>query len=306
MGSKTVILVTGATGMAGTEVTARLVREPGVEVRAALHSPEKRRLLPAGVEGVPFDTGDPATVAAALEGVDRLFLLTPGGPPGPPATRAVLEAAKRNGSLRRIVKLSSLDPHRRPQAPTDLWALEAEAMVRDSGIPCTFLRPPWFDQNFTHGYFVPMVMQHLLALPFGDGRAAWVDTRDIAALAAVTLLEDGHEGRVYTPTGPEAITLSQIAAVLSEVTGREIRFRHLSDDEWVAAMLAAGRHEVDARATLALIAKTRDGHATQVTGDVERLTGEKPRSFERFARDHAEALTALADAPPPPGPPPPA
>ena len=299
MGSKTVILVTGATGMAGTEVCAHLATLPDVEVRATLHSPEKRRLLPDSVHAVPFDTENPTTVDAALEGVDRLFLLTPGGPPGPVATRVVLEAAKAH-SLERIVKLSSLDPHSQPQAPTDLWAIETETMVQDAGIPFTFLRPPWFNQNFTLGYFVPMVMQRVLAMPFGDGVAGWVDTRDIATVVGKALLEDGHEGQIYTPTGPATISLTEIAAILSQVTGCEIPFQHLTDDQWVEAVLAAGRLEVDARATLALISKTRDGHATQVTDDVERITGEKPRSFEQFARDHAPLLTSLANTPLPP------
>lgn len=303
MGSKTVILVMGATGMAGSEVTAKLARMPGVEVRAGLHSPQKRQMLPQGVTAVPLDTDDPATVEAALAGVDRLFLLTPGGPPGPPSTRVIVEAVKNSG-VERIVKLSSLDPHSQPQAPTDLWAIETEAMVRETQIPFTFLRPPWFDQNFTLGYFVPMVMQNLLALPFGEGQAAWADTRDIAAMVATALLEDGHEGAVYTPTGPETISLAEIAGILSDVTGKDIPFQHLTDEQWVAAMLAAGRHEMDAKATLALISKTRDGHATQVTDDVERVTGEKPRSFAEFARDHAQVLTAFANTPMPPGPPP--
>lgn len=302
MGSKTVILVTGATGMAGSEVTAKLAQVPGVEVRAGLHSPEKRQMLPGGVTPVPLDTDDPATVSAALDGVSKLFLLTPGGPPGPPSTGAIMEAAK-NSSLEGIVKLSSFDPYSEPQAPTDLWALETEAMVRDSGVPYTFLRPPWFDQNFTLGYFVPMVMQNFLALPFGEGRAAWVDTRDIASMVTAALLDDSHAGKIYTPTGPETISLAEIAHILSDVVGKEIRYQHLTDDQWVEAMLAAGRAEVDARATLALISKTRDGHATQVTDDVEHVTGEKPRSFEQFARDHAEVLTAFANTPMPPGPP---
>ena len=294
MGSKTVILVTGATGIAGAEICRQLAAVSGVEVRATLHSPEKRQFLPDGVTPVPFDTGDAATVEAAFEGVEKLFLLTPGGPPGPPATRAILDAVK-DRPVKAIVKLSSIDPHGQPQAPTDLWALEAEAMVRDTGLPFTFLRPPWFDQNFTRGYFAPMIMQNLLALPFGDGRTGWIDTRDIAAMAVKALTEDGHEGKIYTPTGPAAISLAEIAGVLTEVTGRAIRFQHLTDDQWVQAMLAMGRLEVDAHATLALMAKTRDGHLTQVTDDVERVTGRPARSFEEFARDHAAMLTGLAN-----------
>lgn len=302
MASKSVILVTGATGIAGAEVCAQLAECEGVEVRATLHSPEKRQFLPPSVTTVPFETDDPASVDAAFAGVDRLFLLTPGGPPGPPATRVIVDAAKQHG-VDRIVKLSSIEPELQPQAPTDLWALEAEAMVRETGIPFTFLRPPWFNQNFTRGYFAPMVMQNMLALPFGNGRTGWIDTRDIAAMAVKALTEDGHEGQIYTPTGPAAITMSEIAAILADVTGKPIGFQHLTDEQWVQAMLAMGRLEVDAHATLALIAKTRDGHLPHVTDDVERVIGRKPRTFEAFARDHAELLTGLANTPPPPMPP---
>ncbi len=301
MGSETVILVTGATGMAGGDVCAQLAEVPGVEVRAAVHSPEKQGLLPETVAAVPFSTDDPATVEAAFEGVDKLFLLTPGGPLGPPATRVVMDAAKKR-PLQAIVKLSSFDPHGEPQAPTDLWALETEAMVREAGVPFTFLRPPWFNQNFTRGYFVPMVMQNMLAMPFGEGRAGWLDTRDLAAMVVKALTVDNHENKIYTPTGPAAISLTEIADSLSRATGRQIGFMHLTDEQWVEAMLAVGRPEVEAHATLALISKTRDGHATQITDDVERVTGRKPRSFEDFAGDHAEALTGIANTPaPPPG-----
>lgn len=298
--SHTVILVTGATGMAGLEVCNALARTPGVAVRAALHTPEKGADLPEGVLAVPFDTDDPETVAAALEGVDKLFLLTPGGPAGPPATRAIVDAVRDTQKpLRHIVKLSSYAPEKKPQAPTDLWALEAEEMVRDTGVPWTFLRPPWFDQNFSRGYFVPMVMQRMLTLPFGDGRSGWLDCRDLAAVAAKTLLEDGHAGKTYTPTGPRAIDLDEIARHLSDAAGCEIRYRHLSDEEWVAAAQAAGQPEEVAFATLKLISKTRDGHAEEITTDVETVTGRRPRTFEDFARDHAELFQALARTAPP-------
>ncbi|MEE8525268.1 MAG: SDR family oxidoreductase [Thermoanaerobaculia bacterium] len=296
MKSKTTILVTGATGQAGTEVCVELAKLPEVEVRAAVHTAAKRELLPAGVTPVPFDVEDPATVTAAVQGAEKLFLLTPGGPAGPAATRVITEAAKQSG-IRHIVKLSSLDPERQPQAPTDLWAQETEAMVRDTGIPYNFLRPTWFFQNFSKGYFTPLLMQRTLVLPFGDGRAGWLDSRDIAAMAAKLLTEDGREGEIYTPTGPRTVSLHEIAAAFSEVTGREVRYRSPSDEEWIAGQTAMGLPEEAARAALALVAKTRDGYATDITDHVERLTGRPPRSLEEFARDHAELLTSLVSGP---------
>lgn len=295
MQSKTTILVTGSTGQAGAEVCAALSNLPDIDVRAGFHTPEKRDRLPSGVTPVPFDTDDPATVSAALEGADKLFLLTPGGPMGPPATRVIIDAAKAS-DVRYIVKLSSLDPERPPQAPTDLWALETENMVRDTGIPHTFLRPPWFFQNFHAGYFLPMLMQRVLALPFGDGRAGWLDSRDLAAMVARLMTEDGHDGKIYTPTGPVTITLHDIAAAFSAATGQEIRYKPLTDEEWVGAMTATGAPPEAAYATLALMAKTRDGLAADLTDDVELVTGQKPRSLETFVKDHQEVLSAIVSS----------
>ena len=170
-------------------------------------------------------------------------------------------------------------------------------MVRETGIPHTFLRPTWFFQNFSMGYFTPMLMQRTLALPFGDGRAGWLDSRDIAEMVVKLLTEDSHTGEIYTPTGPRAITLHEIAAVFSEVTGQEVRYQPLSDEEWIASATSTGAPKELALATLALIAKTRDGYATDLTDDVERLTGHPPRSLEEFAREHAEMLTALVTSP---------
>lgn len=293
---ETVVLVTGATGQAGVEVVRELLQREGVRVRAGVRTPEKARRLPPTVEVVPFDTERPATLDAALDGVDALFLLTPGGPPGPPATRAIVDAAANHRDrLRRVVRLSSLAPERQPQAPTDLWALETEAMVRELGVPHTILRPTWFFQNFSRGYFTPMVAQRALALPFGDGAAAWIDSRDIAAVAATALTEPGHEGATYTPTGPRLVTVAEIAAAMSEAAGVEIRYLPLDDEQWLAGCRAMGMPEMAARATLALLAKTRDGHTTDLTDDVLRVTGREPRSLETWARDHAADLRTLAE-----------
>ncbi|MEM1203137.1 MAG: NAD(P)H-binding protein [Acidobacteriota bacterium] len=293
MSNRTVILVTGATGVIGVEVCAELAGTPGVEVRAALHNPAKRGLLPDEVTTVPFAFEDPATIDAALDGVDKLFLLCPGGPVGPPFTRAVVDRLKGH-RVKHIVKQSSFTPMRQPQAPTDLWALETEAMVRDTGIPWTFLQPPWCNQNFTRGYFVPMVAQGMLALPFGQGRSGWIDSRDVAAVAAKALLEPGHDGATYTLTGPELVSLADIAGILSEVAGRPIGYQHLTDEQWVQGAAAMGQPEEVAHATLALISKTRDGHAEDLTDDVVRVTGREPRTFETFARDHQDAIRALS------------
>lgn len=287
-----VILVTGATGQAGVEVCVELAKRADVEVRAGVHSPGKEDLLPPGVTPVPFDTEDPSTVEAALQGVDKLFLLTAGGPVGPLSTRVIVDAVRKS-DVQRIVKLSSIDPEVEPQAPTDLWALETEAMVRETALPFTFLRPTFFFQNFSRGYWVPMMMQRTLALPFGDGRTGWLDSRDLALAAVKALVEDGHEGKTYTLTGPVTINLHEIASVFTEVTGQTVTYIPLSDQQWIDGMAVAGAPEDMARAMLALVAKTRDGLSDRVTDELGRLIGRPPRTIEEFAADHREELTAL-------------
>jgi uncharacterized protein YbjT (DUF2867 family) len=287
------IMVTGATGRTGVELCHQLAAIPGVAVRAATHSPHKRALLPSSVETVAFDVADAAGVAAAFRGADALFAVMPGGPPGPLGS-AVMAGAARAAGIQRIVKLSSYDPENDHPTPTDRWAVESEARLADSGIPCTFLRPPWFYQNFHNGYFTPMLLRGALPLPFGEGRSGWIDCRDVAAVAVKALLEDGHAGEAYTLTGPRAISLAEIAAVLSRVTAQEIRYVPLSDEQWVALGRSAGLSDDEVFGILALMAKTRDGHAARLTTEVERILGRAPLSFEQYAVDHAAALTALA------------
>lgn len=297
MGKKTVVLVTGATGNIGTEVCIALARDPGLHVRAALRNPAKRAFLPENVETVPFDFADAASIDAALAGVDKLFLLAPGGPMGPPCTEAVIAALPKH-SVQYIVKQSSYEPGAAHQVPTDLWALDTERMVQETGIPWTFLQPPWCNQNFTRGYFMPMLAQGILALPFGDGVSGWIDTRDIADVALKVFTENGHEGKSYCLTGPELISLRQIASMLSEASGRSIVYQPLSDEQWLEGCRKMGLPPLAAQATLALIAKTRDGYATKITDEVERIAGHKPRTFAQFAADFADEIRNLGGGAP--------
>lgn len=297
--SESVVLVTGATGVIGLDVCAALAAEPGLKVRAALRTPAKRGLLPENVETVPFNFEEPATIDAALDGVDKLFLLAPGGPMGPPFTRAVI-AALGNHSIRQIVKQSSYEPGSSARVPTDLWAEETETMVRSTGIPWTFLQPPWCNQNFTRGYFTPMVIQGVLALPFGEGKSGWIDTRDVGAVAAKIFTEHGHDGKGYCLTGPSLISLHEIAEALSKAAGQRILYQALTDEQWLDGCRAMGMPPGAGEATLALIAKTRDGFAARITDDVEQILGRKPLSFEQFAQDHAgeiQAIRSLAGGP---------
>lgn len=219
--------------------------------------------------------------------MDRLYILTPSGPRLAEHERNLLEAAKR--ARVRVVKHSWLvvDEHS-PFASSRLhW--QSERALERSGLPYTILRPTSFMQNF---FF--MINDGAFATAAEDGKIGMVDVRDIGAVAAVALTEEGHEGKTYAITGPEALSYDEAARILSDAAGVEIRHVRVSQDElgnaigemtgddWLGEALAA-LHGIDAA-----------GHEAIVTDVVRELTGRTPRSLSDFARDHADVLARLA------------
>lgn len=284
------MVVTGATGTTGKLVVEELKRRPGVKVRAAVRSIAKARSLFSGVEVVTMDYTRPDSVEDALRGAHAVYLVTPGGSGQIEQTWVTVQAARATG-IERIVKLGSLDAPRGPRTQVERWCTMSEDMVRGSGAAYTFLRPTWFDQDFTEMYFAPTVKSlGLVAAPMGEGKAGWIDCRDVAAVAAVALTEDGHAGKAYTLTGPALIGVREIVGHLSRAAGRTIRY--LDTPEAVQRLLVrlAGMPPRDVDAITELIGKLRGGWLTDVTDDVARILGRPPISFERFAADHAATL----------------
>lgn len=247
------VLVLGATGSTGRRVASRL-SGAGRPVRRA-----SRR------GGTRFDWSDRGTWPGALDGVDRVYLMAPHELPVEPAF--VHEAVDRG--VRRFVLLST----RGVEEMRDERLLAAERLVRESGVGWTVLRPDWFDQNFDEGFFRPSVLAGELVLPFGDKEQAFVDADDIAAVAVAALTEDGHEGRVYEVTGPEALSFPRALDVIAEVTGRKVEFRGEPDD--YRAIVPADLAEGQIRAWDAV-----DGG--RPTDTVARVTGREPGSFRDY------------------------
>src|SRR5439155_6945931 len=195
------VLVTGATGTIGRDVAKRL-SEKGVCVCAGVRDQAKaRKQLGAGIALAPFDFENEKTFSKALEGVEKVFLLPPLLPNQLELMNAFVDAAKRAG-VRHIVKLSAIgvDDDTRPTAVK--WHAANEQHIRESGLAFTFLRPNSFMQNFIT-YFPPR--NGAIYLPWGTGTASFVDTRNIASVAAEVLTSDGHEEKIYTLTGPAAL-----------------------------------------------------------------------------------------------------
>lgn len=286
------ILVTGATGTTGKLVVERLCARGGCEVRAAVRSIEKaRRLLPDRAERVVMDYRAPDTVAAAMKGVDALYLLTPGGSEQVEQVWVAVDAA-RDAGVSKVVRLGSLDATDQGEVTqVERWRRMTERMIERSGMAWTFLQPTWFDQDFTELYFAPQVRMGVIALPAGEGLAAWVDCRDIADMAVAALLDPAHEGKTYTPSGPEVIGIRDIVAHLSRAAGRSIRYLEVPElPQRLMARFLMGLPPRDVDAMVELIGKLRAGHLTRQTDDVERVLGRPAISFAQFAEDHAALL----------------
>ncbi|MGM1058232.1 NAD(P)H-binding protein [Saccharothrix sp. Mg75] len=250
------ILVLGATGTTGSRV-ADLLDAAGHDVRRASRRGE-----------VPFDWGDRVTWAHALTGVERVYLMAPHELPVDPDF--VLEAVNRG--VRRFVLLSS----RAIEEMRDERLLAAEQLVASSGVDWTAVRPDWFDQNFDEGFFRESVVAGELVLPFGERRVAFVDAGDIAAVAAAALVEDGHAGRTYEVTGPEALSFPAALEEIGRVSGRRVAFRGTADDY---------RAVVPPEVAEAQVAAWDAWGESDVTDAVERVAGRPPKSFRAYAED---------------------
>jgi uncharacterized protein YbjT (DUF2867 family) len=286
------ILVTGATGKAGSQVVRALL-ESGQEVRAFVRDPTKaHRLFGDEVELAFGDFADPQSVRAALEGVEAVLLSGADHPLRVEWETGAIDAAAAAG-VGRIVKLSSIAAE--PGAPVAFWDWHGriEQHLRRSGVSAVVLRSSVYMSNVVAGA-ERVADEGRLYAPAGEARIAMIDPRDVGATAAVVLTTQGHDGRTYVLTGPEAITYVQVAAELSAATAREVEYIDVPDEDAKQGMIQGGLPEVIAEQVVKVFAMLRQGAAEQVTATVESLTGTPPRTFATFARDHARLFAPAA------------
>jgi len=278
------ILITGASGNVGGEVLKQAVAAH-LPIRAAYQSAAKAKSAPPGVETVRMDFTQSNTVRSALQGIRTVFLVAPPVPNVADLEGNVLRECQQAG-VTHIVKLSALGGR---QAIFPSLHRDSEERIEGSGVPYTFLRANGFMQNFATYNGETITTQSAFYAAQGDGAVSHVDVRDIAAVAVKVLSGRGHEGKTYALTGPEALTNSQVATILTRVAGREIKYVSLPAAELKKAMLGAGVPEWSADALLDLQRLYREGKAGMVDPAVEEITGRKATRFEQFARDYAAA-----------------
>lgn len=275
------ILIIGATGTIGRILVKQLTAQ-GATFRAFVRDFAKGEAL--GCDYVVGDLDDAKSVAAAVTGVERVFL---NSAPGPDLTRqqtAVIDAAKAAG-VSHIVKLSAPGADRQSQVLQARQHGEIEAYLAESGLAWSLLRPSFFMQNFFgHANSIRHMGQFFGA--YRDGRIGFIDVEDIAAVATMLLTGDAHEGEAFHLTGSESLTHAEVALCFSQKLGREIQYVDLPVAQMVAQMLASGMHEDFARGLGVMMTGMAAGYAAATTDVFFKLTGQQPRTFNQFIEDN--------------------
>lgn len=282
-----VITVTGSTGHIGSELV-RLLSAAGAPTRAVLRN--VNRIRPTShVAWIQADLTDPDVLEPTLAGTASLFLLSDNAPGFGELQIAILQAAQREG-VRHVVKLSALgaSDHSKSTIAREHWTVEQALQQMD--LSWTILRPHSFMQNWLDDVAASVRAEGVIYSPIGDAVVPFIDTRDIAAVAAEALLHpEAHAGRRYFLTGGEAVGFADIARALSEVTGKTVSYWPITIEAVRAQLEAKGTPAELVEAMLAILTYQRAGGPTATVSDkAEQILGRPPRSVADFVRDHAK------------------
>jgi uncharacterized protein YbjT (DUF2867 family) len=278
------ILVTGGTGAVGSELL-RLLSQAGIATRALTRNPQETPKLP-GITWVAGDLAKPQTLPAVFEDAEQLFLLTSYYEDMVTLQHNAIVAARAAG-VTHVVKVSAFAASDHSRAPIGRWHYQVEKELQESGMGWTILRPHHFMQNLlAQAEYV--AKDGVVYSASGDGKIPYIDPRDVAAVAFVTLTQPGHVGKKYVLTGGEAMSYRQAAEIIGATIGKPVRFVDESPDQARARRVREGLPPAVIESALAISAYQRAGGKTvTITTTVADLTGRPPRTVREFVREHA-------------------
>jgi uncharacterized protein YbjT (DUF2867 family) len=278
------ILITGATGKTGGEAARQLAaaKQP---FRVLIRNPDKAGPLKAlGAEIIVGDIADPQALKRAMAGVDKAFLVMPNEEEQVKVEKQFIDEAKAAG-VRHIVYLSSLESLPGSTNPITRAHVATEDYLRKSGLAWTMLRPTFFNQLLLSSAR-RIKGDGQIVMPAGNGTVAATDVRDVGEVIALVLTRPGHENKSYDLTGPELLTMSEIAAKFSKVLGREIRYIDQPIDEFAAVLRSIGVKEWRVGAVCKEFQAIAGGAIDHTTNKIAELLGHPPTSIEQFIADH--------------------
>ena len=292
------ILVTGAAGLSGSAVVREFSRQ-GVKVRALVRDRSKVAAL-SELPYVELAEGDMArgeTLNPALKGIKRVLMISSSNPLMVETQRRFIDACKAMG-VAHVVKFSGKESGIGFKAENFRFTRmheEIERYLENSGLAWTHLRPSQFMQVYLRE--VPTISSKgLLLLPLDDAKLSPVDIQDIASIAFFTLTRDGHESRAFDITGPQTLSMAEIAADIEEAINKPVRYQNVSPEDRRRAMLAAGLPPFIVDALEEQAAERRRHPQSRVELGTHELFGIKPTTFAEFARRHASDFRGEAKA----------
>lgn len=268
-------LVAGATGTVGRQIVRQLA-EAGHRVRALTRNPQNAE-FPHNVEVAVGDLTDPESVAPALEGVTGLHLITFGGDAALETGPQLVELARQAG-VRRVSVLSGFDRS------------GVEDALDASDLPWTWVRPMEFMANaleWTEAFRGGAVQV------FGNQPSAVVHEADIAAVVVAALTQDGHGGRTYLVSGPEALTTEERIGLLAKASGNPVDVEFLTEEQERARLAAQGWDQEYVEFAIMLGSNPPEEGGT-VLPTVEQVTGRHARTFAQWAAEHAGKFSAAS------------
>ncbi|EME3970802.1 SDR family oxidoreductase [Vibrio fluvialis] len=273
------VLVLGASGHVGQPLVAELLAK-GEQVKAASRSGNAF----GAAEGVVFDFADPTTFDAAFDGVDRAYVMLPGGYV---ESKALLEpviqaAAERNV---KVVFQSVLGV----DADDSIPYRQVEIALENSGVPYVILRPNWFADNF-HTYWKAGIDQGVIGVPAGEGKSSFIDVRDIASSAAAALTTNRFDNQAFNLTGPEALSYAQAAQKISAALGKPVAYQAMEEGAFCDLLKSVGVPADYAEFLTSIFYPVREGWTAGVSDAVATLTGKAPRSLDEYIADHLAEL----------------
>lgn len=276
------ILVTGFTGNVGS-FTGKYLKVAGIPFKAAVRDIEKaKKQFGNDIEYVKFDLEDENTFEEALKDVNKIFFMRP--PQIVDANKYVkpfLDLAKEKG-IEHIAFLSLMGIEKNPIPPH----YKIEKIIKNSGIPFTFLRPSFFMQNLDTTHRFDIKENNDLFIPAGKSKSSFIDTRDIGEAAARVLTENGHENKAYTLTGAEALDYWQVAEIFTKCLNRKVTYSNPAPLKFRKVMIDRGTDKKFANVMVGLYMSTKLGVANKVTPELEMLLGRKPTSVEQYVKDY--------------------
>jgi len=283
------ILVTGASGNVGGQVLRALQRD-GQPVRALYRNGKDATGAPARAETVIADFADRAAIDRALSGVDKVFLVCAPVPELVALETNVIDACKSAGTTHLV--LSSALGAGVFHASFPAWHAQVEAVLKSSGTPYTIIRPNSFMQNLLAFYAPTIRGQGVFYASMGKARASFIDTRDIGDFVAKLFSDDAHKGQTYELNGPEALNYDDVAALVSSVAGKPVRYVDLPSAQLRQSMLDSGMPQWQVDALLELQRYYIEGGGGEVDDTFLRVVGREPRRLSAFLKEFATEFGA--------------